>query len=131
MNIKMKYGIKKEVEYDFEKAVEKSVEELGKEGFGILTQIDVKATLKKKLDVEFEDYIILGACNPPFAYKSLIAEIDLGLLLPCNVIVYRKEGKTFVNAIRPSIAMSFVDNKELENIAKEIETKLQKVIDSI
>lgn len=127
----MEYGIKKEVNYEFEKAVEKTIEELAKEGFGILTQIDVKSTMKKKLNVEFENYIILGACNPPFAHKSLIVEIDLGLLLPCNVIVYQKNGKTFVNAIKPSVSMAFVNNPKLETIAKQVEEKLAKVIENI
>jgi uncharacterized protein (DUF302 family) len=127
----MEYGIKKEINYEFEDTVKRTIEELAKEGFGILTQIDVKATLKKKLDVEYENYMILGACNPAFAHKALLVERDLGLLLPCNVIVYQENGKTFVNAIKPSVGMSFVNNKELENISRVVEDKLQKVIDNI
>ena len=128
--IKM-YGYKKQVELTYDDTVEKVREELKKEGFGLLTEIDVKATLRKKLDVDFDNYIILGACNPSFAHKALLAERDIGLLLPCNVIVYELDGKTFASAILPSIAMSMVDNAELKDIAGEVETKLKKVIDRI
>src|SRR3989344_4766036 len=109
----MSYGISKEVSLGFDETVERVRLELQKEGFGVLTEIDVKSTLKNKLDVEFEDYLILGACNPPFAYKALQAEMEVGLLLPCNVIVYRKDNKTFVSAIDPACAMSVVDNYKL------------------
>ncbi|MEJ2568742.1 MAG: DUF302 domain-containing protein, partial [candidate division WOR-3 bacterium] len=106
-------------------------EELKKEGFGILTEIDVKETLKKKLNVDFNKYVILGACNPPFAYKSLQAELDIGLMLPCNVIVYEKENRIFVSAILPTVAMSMIENENLREIAEQVEEKLRKVIDSI
>lgn len=125
------YGYKKEVSLGYEKAVEKAREELQKEGFGVLTEIDVQATLKKKLDVDFNKYIILGACNPPFAHKALQAEQDIGLMLPCNVIVYEKEGKVSVSAILPTIAMGITDNAQLMEIAKEVEKKLKKVVDQI
>jgi uncharacterized protein (DUF302 family) len=125
------YGYKKEVSLGYDQAVLRAREELSKEGFGVLTEIDVKETLKKKLEVEFDDYIILGACNPPFAHKALLAERDVGLMLPCNVIVYTLEGKTFVSAILPKVAMSMIDNKALGAIAEEIEGKLKKVIDGI
>ena len=88
------YGYKKQVDMSYDAAVQNTRDELQKEGFGILTEIDVKATLKKKLDVDYDKYIILGACNPPFAYKALQAEKEIGLLLPCNVIVYEDQGKT-------------------------------------
>lgn len=127
----MEYGYKKELDLSYEKAVEKTREELKKEGFGILNEIDVKATLKKKLDVDFDNYVILGACNPPNAFKALKAEQDIGLMLPCNVIVYEKGGKTIVSAIKPTIAMSIVDNDALKNIAVEIEAKLKKVVDNL
>jgi uncharacterized protein (DUF302 family) len=127
----MNYGYKKEVNLNFEKSVEKIKEELAIEGFGILTQIDVKATLKKKLNVDFEKYVILGACNPPFAHKALLAERDIGLLLPCNVIVYEQDAKVFVSAIVPSVAMGMVENEALGEIAKEVEDKLKKVVDKI
>ena len=96
-----------------------------------MTEIDVKATLKKKLDVDFEDYIILGACNPSMAYKALLAEQDLGLMLPCNLIVYTKNKKTFVAAIRPTVQLGKIDNEKLCEIAPIVEAKLKKVIDSI
>ncbi|MBU2609136.1 MAG: DUF302 domain-containing protein [Chloroflexi bacterium] len=125
------YGYKKQVNVSFEKALEKTRAELQKEGFGVLTEIDVKATLKKKLDVDYDNYIILGACNPPFAYKALQAEKDIGLLLPCNVIVYEQEGEIFVSAIVPTVAMNMVENEELRGIAEQVELKLKKVIDNI
>ena len=128
---KVKYGISKIVNLSYEEALVKITEELKKEGFGVLTEIDVKATLKKKLDVELKPYKILGACNPPFAYKTLQAEEQIGLLLPCNVIVFiNNDGKTVVSAIDPNVAMQSVENKELEKIAGEIRGKLEKVIQS-
>jgi len=127
----MKYGYKKEVTLPFAEVVLKTKDELAKEGFGILTEIDVKATLKKKLDVDYENYIILGACNPPFALKALQAEKDIGLLLPCNVIVYDESGKTFVSAILPTVAMEMVENSSLADIAKTVEEKLKKVVENI
>ena len=125
------YGYKKQVNTSYEETITRTKEELQKEGFGVLTEIDVKTTLKKKLDVDFDNYVILGACNPPFAYQSLQTEKDIGLLLPCNVIIYEDDGKTYVSAIVPTIAMNMVENPDLESIAKEVEIKLKKVIDSI
>ena len=125
------YGIKKQVNLSYDEAVEKARQELQKEGFGVLTEIDVKAILKKKLDVDFDKYIILGACNPSFAYKALQAEQDIGLMLPCNVIVYGKDGKVNVSVILPTVAMQMIENEKLTDIAKEIEEKLKKVIDNI
>lgn len=131
------YGYKKKTSIGFNETIEKAREELKKEGFGVLTEIDVKETLKKKLDVDFDNYIILGACNPPFAYKALQSEQDIGLMLPCNVIVYEKRtGKgeekwVFVSAVLPTKAMEMIDNPELAKIAEEIEAKLVKVIDNI
>src|SRR3989344_104679 len=125
------YQIKKQTNLNFEGAVAKARSELQKEGFGVLTEIDVKATLKKKLDVDFDDYIILGACNPSMAYKALQAEQDLGLMLPCNVIVYSKSGKTFAAAIKPTVQMEKIGNPKLKDIAGEVEKKMKKVIVSI
>src|SRR3989344_4723665 len=119
------YQLKKEVGISYADAVAKAMEELQKEGFGVLTEIDVKSTLKKKLDVDFDDYIILGACNPPFAYKALQAEQDLGLMLPCNLIVYNKSGKTFVAAIKPTVQMEKIENPKLKGIAAQVEEKLK------
>ena len=127
----MNYGIKKEARLSYEEAVEKAREELKKEGFGVLTEIDVKATLKKKLDVDVDKYIILGACNPSFAHKALQSEQDLGLMLPCNTIVYEKKGKVFVAAIKPTIQMEKIGNPKLNKVAMQVEKRLKKVIDSI
>ena len=127
----MNYYYKKEVQLSFEDAVEKTKTGLSKEGFGILSEIDVKATLKKKLDTEYDNYVILGACNPPLAYQALMAEKDIGLLLPCNVVVYKDSGKVYASAIVPSVAMSMVQNSALVEIAKEVDKKLKKVIDAI
>ena len=127
----MNYYYKKEVRLPFEDAVEKTKAGLSHEGFGVLSEIDVKATLKKKLDVEYDNYVILGACNPPLAHQALTAEKDIGLLLPCNVAVYEDGGKTYVSAIVPSVAMSMVQNAALGAIAQEVDGKLKKVIDAI
>lgn len=127
----MSYGHTKKVNLSFQDAVMRTKEELKKEGFGVLTTIDIKEKLKEKLNVEFENYIILGACNPPLAYKALRAEQEIGLLLPCNVIVYEREGKIFISAIKPSVAMSMIENEELKCIAGEVEAKLQRIVDKI
>lgn len=125
------YGYNKKLNMNFEETIQKTREELKKEGFGVLTEIDVKETLKKKLGVEFDNYTILGACNPSFAYKALQSEHEIGLMLPCNVIIYEKEGKTFVSAILPTIAMGIINNENLKAIAVQIEEKLKKVVDKV
>ena len=128
----MSYYFSKIIDLPFDKAIEKVTEALKKEGYGILTEIDVKATLKKKLDVDFRNYKILGACNPPFAYEALKAEPMIGLMLPCNVIVQETEGgKTEVAAIDPIASMQAVTNANLAKIAKEVQIKLQNVIQNI
>jgi len=127
----MKYGFSKTTDYTFEQAVEKVTDELKKEGFGVLTTIDVKDTLKKKLDVDFKKYTILGACNPPFAHKALLAEEELGLLLPCNVIVYEKGDKTAVSVFDPMIMVGIIENPAMQEIASEIKKKLERVLESI
>ena len=127
----MKYGYKREVTLSFTEAVLKTKAELLKEGFGVLTEIDVKATLKKKLDVEYDNYLILGACNPPFALRAIQAEKDIGLRLPCNVIVYKDKGKVFASAILPTVAMRMVENPSLVDIAKKVEDKIKKVVEAI
>ncbi len=124
----MEYRFKKEINLEFEEAVIEVKEKLKKEGFGILTEIDVKKTLKEKLNVDYEEYVILGACNPPFAYKALQIEKEIGLLLPCNVIVYKTKGKTYVSAINPVKVLSVVNNKDLKEIAQQVKKKLKKVI---
>jgi uncharacterized protein (DUF302 family) len=127
----MKYGFSKTTDYTFEQAIEKVTDELKKEGFGVLTTIDVKDTLKKKLDVDFKNYTILGACNPPFAHKALLAEEELGLLLPCNVIVYEKNDKTVVSVFDPMIMVGIIENPAMQEIASEIKKKLERVLESI
>ena len=101
------------------------------EGFGVLTEIDVKATMKKKLNVEYDNYIILGTCNPQFAHKALQIEKEIGLLLPCNVIVYEDDTDVYASVILPSSAMSMVGSRELSCISQEVEEKLKSVIDSL
>jgi uncharacterized protein (DUF302 family) len=127
----VEYGYRKKLSISFKEGLEQTKTELTKEGFGILTEIDVKNTLKQKIGIEFDNYTILGACNPQLAYKSLLAEKEIGLLLPCNVIVYEDKGDVYVSAIVPSTAMDMVKNEQLGIIAKEVEGKLKKVIDTI
>ena len=127
----MNYGLSKKVVLSYEEAIVKVTEELKKEGFGILTEIDVKTTLKKKLDVDVDKYIILGACNPGFAHQALQIENELGLLLPCNTIVYEKEGDVFVSIMNPEIMSSVVDNEKLVEIANDVKNILQKVLDKV
>lgn len=125
----MQYGFSKTVNLSFDKTVEKVTEELKKEGFGVLTTIDVKETLKKKLDVDFKRYTILGACNPPFAHKALQAEEEIGLLLPCNVIVYEKGSSTVVSAFDPMAMMKVIDNEKMAPIAGELRDRVKRVIE--
>jgi uncharacterized protein (DUF302 family) len=127
----MIYYFSKTIDLDFDSAIIKVTEELKKEGFGILTDIDVKATLKKKLDVDFHKYRILGACNPPFAYQALQAEDKIGTMLPCNVIVQERDGKTEVSAIDPLASMQAVKNEALAGVAQEVRLKLRTVIEKL
>jgi uncharacterized protein (DUF302 family) len=127
----MDYSYKKQLSISFEDAVVKTRESLVEQEFGVLTEIDVKKTLKNKINVNFDNYIILGACNPPNAYKALQAEKEIGLFLPCNVIVYQDNDKVFVSAILPTIAMSMIEKPELAEVANTIEEKLKKVVDNI
>lgn len=125
----MSYYFSKTIAGNFNDAIEKVTEALKAEGFGILTEIDIKATLKKKLDVDMYNYKILGACNPTFAYKALQAEDKIGTMLPCNVIVQEKTaGKIEVSAIDPAASMQAVENIGLNEIAAEVSAKLKKVI---
>lgn len=126
------YFSKSLVNVTFDEAIQKVTESLKDEGFGILTEIDIKATLKKKLDVDFYNYKILGACNPPFAHKALLAEDKIGTMLPCNVIVQEKEaGQVEVSAVDPAASMQAIENNELIDIANEIRARLQKVIKAL
>ncbi len=128
----MSYYHYKLVELSFDQAIEKVTEELKKEGFGVLTEIDVRATLKKKLDVDFRKYKILGACNPPFAYKALQAEENIGVLLPCNFIVQEKtDGGVQVSAVNPLESMKAVQNEALASVAGEVAKKIMKVLENL
>jgi uncharacterized protein (DUF302 family) len=127
----LKYGYGKNLDLPFENAVQRTKEVLVTEGFGVLCEIDIKKKLKEKLGVEFTNYIILGACNPPIAYGALQQEMDLGLLLPCNVVVYEKNGKSFVAAIDAVKMLSIVENPALEATAGQVNAKLKKAIDSL
>ena len=128
----MKYYHEKTLKnISFEEAIEKVTDALKEEGFGILTEIDVKETLKKKLGEDFRPYRILGACNPPFAHKALLAEDKIGTMLPCNVIVQQLKNGVEVAAVDPVASMQSVENKELEGIANEIRSKLRLVIDNL
>jgi len=124
------YGFTKELDMSFEKAVAKVTEELKKEGFGILTTIDLKEKFKEKLSIDFKKYVILGACNPPLAHKSLLAEETIGLMLPCNVIVFEKGEKTVVGIIKPTAAMGMIENDKLKRIAENVEVKLNNVFEA-
>ncbi|HYA14020.1 MAG TPA: DUF302 domain-containing protein [Syntrophales bacterium] len=125
------YGFTKELNISFDNVKGLVVEKLKKEGFGVLTEIDVQAKLKEKLGIDFKKYIILGACNPPSAHKAIIAEENIGLMLPCNVIVYEKGDKTVLSIIRPTVAMQMIANPALKTMAENVEVKLKKIFDAI
>jgi uncharacterized protein (DUF302 family) len=128
----MRYYFSKTITSNFDDTIQRVTDELKKEGFGILTEIDVKATLKKKLDVDFKNYKILGACNPPYAYKALQVEDKIGTMLPCNVIVIeQEEGKIELAAVDPVASMQAIENPNLADIANEIRAKLSKVVEAI
>lgn len=128
----MTYHISKIVDYKFDEAITKVTEELKEKGFGVLTEIDIKETLKKKLDVDFKKYKILGACNPSFAHQALLAEDKIGTMLPCNVIVEEHEdGSVEVSAVNPMASMQAVKNEKLGPIAEEVQSSLAQVITDI
>ena len=128
----MSYYYNKTVNGTFDNVIDKVTDLLSKEGFGILSEIDIQQTLKNKLDVDFKKYKILGACNPPFAYKALIAEDKIGTMLPCNVIVQELgENKIEVAAINPLVSMQSVKNTELNEVAEKVSEKLKAVINNL
>jgi uncharacterized protein (DUF302 family) len=132
MNTSSRYGIEKTVELPFERAVERIQAALKEQGFGVLTEIDLKAKLKEKLGVDFKKYVILGTCNPPLAYRAVQADIDIGLLLPCNVIVYEAgDQRSVVSAIDPEIMMQVADNPELRAVAAEARKLLENAIAAV
>jgi len=126
------YGIVRHVAVGYPEAVQLAREALKEQGFGVLTEIDVKKTLKEKIEVDYRPYIILGACNPRLAYRALTAEPDIGLMLPCNVIVYEESPEsTVVEAISPIAALGVVENAELEQVAAEVSVKLEAAMDAV
>lgn len=127
------YCQKRDVAIPFEEAIARTRDALSAEGFGILSEIDVRATLQKKLQVDFRPYTILGACNPPLAHKALTAERDIGVLLPCNVVVYEgaSPGMSVVAAVDPEVSLGRVGNSELAPLAKEVKERLQRVLDAV
>ena len=124
-------GFRVDLEVPYEQALERVTEALREQGFGILTEIDVKATMKDKLDADFRKYVILGACNPPLAHRALSAELDIGLLLPCNVIVYEEGNGSVVSIVDPIAMMGMVDKPELEPVAQEARARLKRVAERL
>lgn len=126
------YAFSAVLDTSYEDAVSRVTNALKEEGFGVLTEIDVKATLKKKLDADFRKYVILGACNPPYAHKTLQADLDVGLLLPCNLIVYETDDrKAYVSALNPISALEIIKNDQIRKIAEEVSAKLKRVIEKV
>lgn len=125
------YGYRVELDLPYERAVEQVTAALKEEGFGVLTEIDVKATLKKKLDADFRKYVILGACNPPLAHRALTAELEIGLLLPCNVIVYEQAGGSVVSIVDPVSMLGVVESRDLEPVAGEARARLKRVAEAL
>lgn len=125
------YGFKREMDLTFDDAVKRTRDALASEGFGVLCEIDIREKLKEKLGVDFGPYVILGACNPPLAYEALQEEVDLGLLLPCNVVVYEAGAKTIVSVIDAARMMSVVGNEQLNKTAEAVNEKLQRVIQEL
>lgn len=122
------YSFRARLDVPYEQAVEQVTAALKEEGFGVLTEIDVKATLKQKLNADFRRYVILGACNPPLAHRALSAELEIGLLLPCNVIVYEEDGGSVVSIVDPLSMLGVAANPDLEPIANEARARLERVI---
>jgi uncharacterized protein (DUF302 family) len=127
------YGMSLTTDLPFERALERTRAALAAQGFGVLSEIDVRATLKKKLDIDFRPYVILGACNPPLAYRALSTEPNIGLLLPCNVVVYSDDDpeRTVVAAIDPEVSLSRVGNAELAPVAAEVKARLRRALDAV
>lgn len=127
------YGLKADVALPYERAVERAREELAKEGFGVLTEIDVKGTLKKKLGVEFRPYVILGACNPSLSHQALTAERDIGLLLPCNVVVYAADapGKSVVAILDPVEQLKLAGREDIRPLAEDVRARMERVLKAV
>ncbi|MCL5256681.1 MAG: DUF302 domain-containing protein [Chloroflexi bacterium] len=125
------YGMKVKVDLPYEQAVEKTKAALKEQGFGVLTEIDVKKTMKEKLNVDFRRYVIIGACNPPLAHKALSSELDLGLMLPCNVIVYEENHGSVVAGMDPVAALGVVQNPALQEVAKEARERVSAALEKV
>ena len=125
------YGFTKELIIPFEKTIEIVIQELKKRGFGILTKIDVKEKFKEKMGIDFKKYVILGACNPSNALQAILVEKNIGLMLPCNVVVYENGDNTAISIIKPTVAMGMINNEKLKKIARNVETQLKQAFDSI
>jgi uncharacterized protein (DUF302 family) len=128
-----RYGFAARVDLPYARAVERTREELAKEGFGVLSEIDIAAALKQKLGVDFRPYVILGACNPPLAHQALTAELDIGLLLPCNVVVYagERDGTSVVAAMDPIEALALTGNDRIAPLAQEVKARLERVLEGV
>lgn len=131
MTQRTRYGFGREVKLPYSEAVEQTKAALKNQGFGVLTEIDVRQTMREKRGIDFRPYVILGACNPSFAERALKAEIDLGLLLPCNVVVYETEGGSVVEAMDPLPVLGLVDNPQLGSIAREVRQRLEASLDQV
>jgi uncharacterized protein (DUF302 family) len=126
------YGLRTTINVPYQEAIEKTTAALKEEGFGVLTEIDVKATLKKKLDADFRRYVILGACNPPLAHQALSNELEIGLLLPCNVVVYETDdGQSTISVVNPMAMMGVTENEALHKVADEAQARLSRVIQNL
>ena len=132
-DLKLRYGFGATVDLPFDDAVARVREALAAEGFGVLTEIDVRATLKKKLDIEFRPYVILGACNPPLAHRALSTELEIGLLLPCNVVVHAADepGKSVVSVLDPEAALELAGNPDIGGVAGEVKERLERVLEAV
>ncbi|HEU5210317.1 MAG TPA: DUF302 domain-containing protein [Longimicrobiales bacterium] len=131
-DITLSYGFGTRIDVPYDAAVERVREALATEGFGVLTEIDVRATLKKKLDVEFRPYIILGACNPPLAHRALTAELDIGLLLPCNVVVYAEnDDSSVVSIMDPVPALGLTGRDDIRPLAEDVRARMQRVLQRV
>ncbi|HEU4521526.1 MAG TPA: DUF302 domain-containing protein [Thermoanaerobaculia bacterium] len=131
MSTTTRYGIRKVVAMPYAEAVQRVTEVLKEQGFGVLSEIDIRAKLKEKLDVDVPNYIILGACNPPLAHKALQAEPEIGLLLPCNVIVYERDGQTIVSAVDPDAMLGIVSNPAVAEVAADAKKRLQAAMEKL
>lgn len=125
------YAIRRDIDLDFDAAVDKVTAALAEEGFGILTQIDMQAKMKEKLDRDMDRYLILGACNPPLAWDAVHAEYDLGVLLPCNVCVYERDGQVTISAMEPKAALSLIDNDVVARVAEEASVRLRRAVGQV